>query len=424
MSDIINSFPGYEHRLMDDKRYHNLYRGVDMGYGGYVYAEPGMYTNVALLDVQSMHPNSIVNLNAFGDYTKRFKDLLDARVCIKHGDYETVKNMFDGKLAPYLNDTGTAKELAQALKIAINSVYGLTSANFSNPFKDERNTNNIVALRGALFMKTLQDEIQQKGFTVAHIKTDSIKIPNATPEIIQFVMDFGKRYGYTFEHEATYEKMCLVNDAVYIAKYKDGDWTATGAQFAVPYVFKKLFSRESIEFEDMCETKQVTSAIYLDMNEQMSTDEHDYKFVGKVGQFCPIKDGAGGGVLVREAKDKEGNLKYDSVVGTKGYRWMESEMVKQLEKESDIDISYYNKLVDAAVDTISKYGDFEWFISDDPVAPPITKADMPPWKMPCGRDDCIGCPNFTYDQFDADCKLGHDISDVLITMSENNKNNN
>ena len=30
----------------------------------------------------------------------------------------------------------------------LNSVYGYTSATFPNPFKDERNVNNIVALRG------------------------------------------------------------------------------------------------------------------------------------------------------------------------------------------------------------------------------------------------------------------------------------
>ena len=102
-------------------------------------------------------------------------------------------------------------------------------------------------------------------------------------------MDFGKKYGYTFEHEATYDRMCLVNDAVYIAKYAskekcmelygyipgDNDdhpeqWTATGTQFQVPYVFKTLFSREPIEFEDMCETKSVKEgAMYLDMNENL-----------------------------------------------------------------------------------------------------------------------------------------------------------
>lgn len=147
----------------------------------------------------------------------------------------------------------------------------------------------IVAKRGALFMVDLKHEVQKRGFTVAHIKTDSIKIPDATPEIIKFVMDFGKRYGYTFEHEATYDRMCLVNNAVYIAKYKDPDecvsmygyapgdnkkhknnpWTATGKQFAVPYVFKTCFSREPVTINDMRETFSVKSALYLDMNEKL-----------------------------------------------------------------------------------------------------------------------------------------------------------
>lgn len=191
-----------------------------------------------------------------------------AEVLLQEIDVEV---MLNGALAKYLTDEAAAADLAQALKIAINSVYGLTSASFDHPFRDNRNKDNIVAKRGALFMVNLKHEVQRRGFTVAHIKTDSIKIPDATPEIIQFVMDYGKQYGYNFEHEATYDRMCLVNDAVYIAKYKDGkhagEWTATGTQFQVPYVFKKLFSKEPIEFEDMCETKSVTSALYLDMNE-------------------------------------------------------------------------------------------------------------------------------------------------------------
>lgn len=361
--DIINSFPGYEFK--DGK---NMYRGVDLGKGGYVYAEPGMHHNVALLDIASLHPHSIVAMNCFGEYTKNFKDLMDARIAIKHGDYESVRHMFGGKLAPYLTDESTAKDLAQALKIAINSVYGLTSASFDNPFRDIRNKNNIVALRGALFMKTLQDEVQSRGFTVCHIKTDSIKIPNATPEIIEFCMDFATKYGYTFEHEATYEKMCLVNDAVYIAKYQDGGWTATGAQFAVPYVFKTLFSREPIEFDDLCETKEVKTAIYLDMNEDLPEDEPNYIFVGRIGRFCPIKPGHGGGLLMREAVDKKtGEKKYDSVNGAKGYRWKEAETVRELGLEDEIDRSYYDALVDAAVEKISQYGDFEQFVADDDI---------------------------------------------------------
>ena len=371
-------FPGYKYENGE-----STYRDEVIGEGGYVYSEPGMYFNVALLDVASMHPSSIIAEELFGpEYTARFKEIKDARLVIKHKEFDKAKTMLGGKLAKYLDDPEMASALANALKTAINSVYGLTSANFSNPFHDNRNKDNIVAKRGALFMVNLKHEVQRKGFTVAHIKTDSIKIPNATPEIIEFVMDYGKMYGYTFEHEATYDRMCLVNDAVYIAKYKDGkhagEWTATGKQFQVPYVFKKLFSKESIEFEDTCETMSVNSALYLDMNETLPDGEHDYHFVGKVGNFCPIEPGFGGGELLREATDKDGNLKYAAATGTKGYRWLESETVKLLGKEKDIDLSYYNKMVDAAVEAISQYGDFEMFVSDDDVAPWETPEE--PWN--------------------------------------------
>lgn len=355
-TDLSELFPGYEF-----KNGHSSYLGEDPSEGGYVYAEPGIHNNVALLDVASLHPHSIIELNLFGEYTKRYKDILDARIAIKHHDFDTARTMLDGALAEFLEGDEAADNLAQALKIVINSVYGYTTATFDNPFKDERNVDNIVAKRGALFMMTLKKEVQAMGYTVAHIKTDSIKIPNADDKIISFCMEFAKKYGYTFEHEATYEKMCLVNDAVYIAKYKDGkhagEWTATGTQFQVPYVFKTLFSKEPIIFEDMCETKSVTSSLYLDFNENLGEGEHDYRFVGRVGQFTPIKPGCGGALLMRE---KDG--KYYAATGTKGYRWMESKMVKEGGYEKDIDISYYGRLVDEAMASISEYGDVYEFI--------------------------------------------------------------
>ena len=423
---LLPYFPGY---TFDGKK--SIYREEEVGEGGYVYAEPGIHYNVALLDIASMHPHSAIAECLFGPkFTRAFRDIVEGRVSIKHEAWDVVNETLDGKLRPYvqkvINGELTSGQLADALKTAINSVYGLTSASFPNPFNDPRNKDNIVAKRGALFMVDLKHAVQERGFTVAHIKTDSIKIPNATPEIIQFVMNMGKRYGYTFEHEATYDRMCLVNDAVYICKYKDvawchdhygyipskqkkkeGHWDATGTQFAVPYVFKTLFSKEPIEFEDMCETKSVSSALYLDMNENLPKDEHNYHFVGKVGLFCPMKAGRNGGELLRESKDAAGNLKYTSATGAKGYRWLESEMVKELGKENDIDRSYYNRLVDDAVDAISKYGDFEQFVSDD------SGSDSPPWKAPCGKESCSKCPELTNNFHDIDCAQGYDISDVI-----------
>ena len=235
--------------------------------------------------------------------------------------------------------------------------------------------------------------------------------------------------------------MTLVNDAVYIAKYKDADdckkmygyipgdneehsnqWTATGTQFAVPYLFKTLFSHEKIEFVDMCETFSVSKGdLYLDMNEGLTdvsglekeldkleslykkgkisdtTFEpqaaelvekikagHDLHFVGRVGQFTPIKRGCGGGVLYRVNDGKN-----YAASGSTGFRWLESESVKAANMYDDIDRSFYQRLIDDAVDTISKYGDFEWFVSDDPYICKVTPGFM---NIPEDADEDEGMP--------------------------------
>lgn len=395
---LLPYFPGYKFEFGK-----STYRGEEVGEGGEVWASPGMYGRSQTEDIGSQHPNSAISECTFGpEYTKKFKEILDIRIHIKHGEYDVVRDAFGGKLAKYLNDKSTAKALAQALKIAINSVYGLTAAKFENPFRDPRNKDNIVAKRGALFMIDLRHAVEEQGYKVIHVKTDSIKIANPDDYILNFIVERGKRYGYNFEVEHIFDRICLVNNAVYIAKLADDDpedpgkWTATGTQFAVPYVFKTLFSKEPIQFNDMCETKNsAVGPIYLDMNESypdVTAEEkqfknleskykkgelsdtlfenecaslrerieagHNYIFVGKVGLFCPIKPGCGGGTLVCKRDDK-----YSAVTGTKGYRWLESEIVKQNGKEDDIDKTYYNKLVDDAVSTISEFGDIEWFIN-------------------------------------------------------------
>ena len=432
---FLNAFPGYEFKEVKGcVGKQNMYRGTNLGFGGYVYYEEGMYGNVALLDIQSMHPASIISLNKFGKYTQKYKELRDLRVAIKQHDLEKARGMMGGSLAKYLTNEEEADALAQAAKLILNSTYGYCSATFDNPFLDSRDKNNIVALKGALLMRTLQDEVTKRGFTVAHIKTDSIKIPDATPEIVQFCIDFVKPYGYVLEFEGFIEKICLVNGSTYIAKFATqekcqemfgcvpsdnkkhgGEWTATAKQFQVPYVFKTLFSREPITLDDMCETFETKTALYLDKNENLPDvisyekeldkaetkykngklsdisfdsiceelipkieEGHDYHFVGKVGQFCPIKPGCGGAILYR----RQGN-KYYAATGTTGYRWLETAMVKELGKEKDIDRSYYDKLVDEAIESISQYGDFEWFVSDDPYISPKREN----WLYPTNKED-------------------------------------
>ncbi len=354
-TDLSEMFPGYKYEYGK-----STYRGEEVGEGGYVYAEPGYHENVALLDIASMHPTSIENLQLFGPYTKRYSELKKARILIKHKELDEARKILNGALAPYLDDDSNLDALAYALKIALNSTYGLTAAKFDNPLRDPRNVDNIVAKRGALFMVDLKHFVQEKGYTVAHIKTDSIKIPNADDRIISEVFEFGKKYGYTFEHEATYDRMLLVNDAVYIARDKEG-WHATGKQFQEPVVFKTLFTGDPLDLEDVAQTRSVTTRMLLEF------DENDRKFIGRVGSFIPVVPGTpGAGRLVRENHrvDKEGNevISYGDVGGCKGYLWLDYEDAGD-DWRAKLDNRYGRELVDAARGQIQKYTDVDTFLT-------------------------------------------------------------
>ena len=352
-TDLSEEFNGYK---FDAGK--SSYRGEDPGEGGYVYAEPGIYDNVALLDVASMHPTTIEILNLFGKYTDRFKDLKAARMAIKRRNFAAARKMLDGRLAPYLENEDGADKLAYALKIVINIIYGFTSASFPNPFKDNRNKDNIVAKRGALYMIDLKHDLKENGYSVAHIKTDSVKIPGATSRAIAFVKKHGKNYGYDFEHETTFDKFCLVNEAVYIAR-KDNEWTAVGSQFQHPYIFKTLFSGEKVVFDDYCESKNVIQGtMYLDREEHEKDEELLYRnmrHLGRTGRFVPVLEG--GGTLYRVKEDK-----YYAVAGTKGHKWIEAEIAQSM-PDLKIDMSYFEKLKDDAIKTIEAFGSFQDFVS-------------------------------------------------------------
>lgn len=351
--NLAKEFPGY---TFDNGV--SRYKERVAGEGGYVFAKPGMYRNVLYADINSMHPTTAIWLNLFGKYTPRYSDLLEVRFALKRGDVEAAAKMFDGRLKPYLEDKDSISELAYSLKIALNIVYGMTAAKFDNPFRHIDNRDNVVAKRGALFMIDLEEEALARGTNLVHIKTDSVKIADYTEDDLEFVMEFGKMYGYTFSVEGVFEKMCLINNAVLIGKWsKDhpkhpGQWEATGARFAHPYVFKTLFDKTSpILFDDFIERRGVKKgSIYL-------REENDSQtFIGSVGEFVCVKNG--GGDLLRVDGDK-----VSFVADTKGWKWLPANVVREAESKFELDLTFYRKKVDEAIDEISKYGDSTEFIS-------------------------------------------------------------
>lgn len=339
--NLAEMFPGYTF-----VKGQSSYRGEDPSEGGYVWYKPGLYKDVVYLDITSQHPTSAILLNIFGPYTPRFAELVEARVAIKNGDLKAAEQRLGGVLKPFIRkENADLKGLAYALKIVINIVYGMTSAKFDNAFKDPRNIDNVVAKRGALFMIDLKHALLERGTNVIHFKTDSVKIADHTQKDIDFVVDFGKRYGYDFGIEGIFKKMALITKADLVGKWENGHWEAVGARYSKPYVFKKLFTKEPIVFEDHIEMREVKDAsIYIEMEDGSTI------FVGKVGNFVPVLPGKGGGKLLRVAGDKRG-----AVSGTLGYEWMLAEVAR--EHQEVIDESYFINAVDEAVGLLAELGD-------------------------------------------------------------------
>jgi hypothetical protein len=74
-----------------------------------------------------------------------------------------------------------------------------------------------------------------------------------------------------------------------------------------------------------------------------------------------VKDEPGipGGALKRYNEKTE---TYADVTGTKGYKWEDATLIEKANKPEWIDKTYARHLVDNAVETINKFGDFEEFV--------------------------------------------------------------
>ena len=105
-------------------------------------------------------------------------------------------------------------------------------------------------------------------------------------------------------------------------------------------------------FEDYFEGRSVVQGLmYLDLSGAEEPDVNNMRLVGKTGQFVPVLEG--GGPLYRV---KDGN--YYAVTGTKGHHWIEAEVAKTMD-DIQIDMSYFEKLKDTAIETLEKFGPFD-----------------------------------------------------------------
>lgn len=193
----------------------------------------GLYLDVTSLDIDSMHPNSAIQENYFGKYTKNYQDILEMKeLCSSYNSFEYKQEEL-AKRGHIVNNEQELKEIRGLFKLILNSTYG-------NTYIKDKKTNqvkasalnkcehNIIALYGSAYSSTLHHTLVTElikefpDIVIVQMKTDSIKIANCTQKHIDFCNNLAKEYGYTYKVEDTFQYIaCKGNE--YIAINSKGE---------------------------------------------------------------------------------------------------------------------------------------------------------------------------------------------------------
>lgn len=125
---------------------------IEFGFGGLhgVHKTQTRVKNLKLLDVASMYPNIILIINALGEFTEKYKEILDKRIEVKHLD----------------------KVLSDALKLILNSVYGNLKNQYSSLYNPKAALS--VCIYGQIALYTLCKRLAEQGHTIININTDGV----------------------------------------------------------------------------------------------------------------------------------------------------------------------------------------------------------------------------------------------------------
>lgn len=161
-------------------------------YDGFVFGLGGIHSHQGELvqkgvfdaDVDSLHPSTMMAILALGSATDKFKKIVARRLEAKR--------------------TGN-KAVANALKIVINSIYGLCRSQNSGAFLYGETIGLDVCIAGELLIYWLAKEIQSVGGSLVQTNTDGIMY-TAENDMIALacsmkIFEVSSKTGYTFSSE-------------------------------------------------------------------------------------------------------------------------------------------------------------------------------------------------------------------------------
>jgi hypothetical protein len=202
---------------------------IEFGFGGLhgVHKKITRAENLKLLDVASMYPHIILNINALGSATEKYKYILEERIKAKHsGD----------------------KVLSDALKLILNSVYGLLKNQYSTLYNPKSALS--VCIYGQIALYTLCKRLAENGHTIININTDGVGfIPAPGADYLDIWHEWEKDFNLTLEEDA-FQTFIQKDVNNYIGVFPNGKLKCKGGDVA-RYQYDAVFKNNSARIMDI-----------------------------------------------------------------------------------------------------------------------------------------------------------------------------
>lgn len=231
---------------------------IEFGFGGLhgVHKHIKRAENVKLLDVASMYPHIILNIDGLGQATQKYQDILNQRIEIKHKD----------------------KVLSDALKLILNSVYG----NLKNKYSLLNNPKAAVSVcaYGQIALYELCKRLSPFA-TIININTDGVAFIPHSDDYKLVWTEWEKDFNLTLE-EDDFDLFIQKDVNNYIAK-KGNDLTCKGGD-VTRYHSDALFKNNNSRILDIAMVnKLVHGKDVLDTLLEHLDEPHLYQYILQAG---------------------------------------------------------------------------------------------------------------------------------------------
>ena len=299
--------------------------------------------NVKLLDVASMYPSIVVALEALGPATKMYQEMKETRVKIKHQD----------------------KQLSDALKLILNSTYGLLNNQYSILYNPK--AASTVCVYGQIALYELCKRLSTVT-TIININTDGVAFVTESDSYKQIAKEWELEFNLALE-EDQYDLFIQKDVNNYIAT-RNGQVVKVKGGDVNRYLWDNYFTNNNTRIVDIAivehliNGKDVLDVIYSNLDKPylfqyvlqagptyMGTYDEDGKKYNKINRVFASKHGE----LLLQKKRVDGGLVRFADAPDQMFLWNDD--CGQIEGfEKKLDINHYYKLIKRKLERWSEGG--------------------------------------------------------------------